>query len=48
MTHDELFLRIDGTLLCTKCGTSIRVKSDEVFELHKAKCDEWEKMRQAL
>jgi hypothetical protein len=44
----ELFLKIDGTLLCTKCGSTITIKTDDIFDFHKAHCEEWVKLRENL
>jgi hypothetical protein len=48
MIQDGLFLNIDGTLLCTKSGTTITIKTDDIFDFHKARCEEWGKMRERL
>lgn len=44
----ELFLKIDGTLLCTKCGSTITIKTDDVFDFHEKHCEEWVKLRERL
>jgi hypothetical protein len=44
----ELLIKLDGTLLCTKCGSTIRVKTDDIFDFHKAHCEEWVKLRENL
>jgi hypothetical protein len=41
-------LNMDGSSTCLNCYSNIRVHTDEVYELHKIKCEEWAKMRQEL
>lgn len=41
-------LNVNGSSTCLNCYSTITVHTDDVYELHKAKCEEWKEMRESL